>query len=163
MAHSEETKRKIREAWIERRKTFVSPTKGKRLSDETRQKMSEAAKQRGSNRTGKYHTAETRMKISQTARERKQRQVDIARYTGRFEKQSANDAAAARRRWRFDVFARDDFTCQQCGDTRGYDLVAHPIKPVAEHPELRYEVSNGITLCGACYDALRRAASSKVD
>lgn len=48
--------------------------------------------------------------------------------------------------WREAVFARDDFTCQSCGK-RGGKLTAHHIKTFAAHPDLRLEVSNGITLC----------------
>lgn len=42
MAHSEETKAKIRKAWEARRLTFVPPMKGKRMSEESRRKMSDA-------------------------------------------------------------------------------------------------------------------------
>ncbi len=42
------------------------------------------------------------------------------------------------------VFARDDFTCQITGK-RG-NIEAHHIQRYAEKPELRYVVSNGITL-----------------
>ena len=51
--------------------------------------------------------------------------------------------------WRDTVFARDDFTCQHCGST-SY-LHAHHIKPWAEYPNLRFEISNGLTLCIDCH------------
>lgn len=48
--------------------------------------------------------------------------------------------------WRTSVFKRDDFTCQKC-KRRGDGMTAHHLKPFATHPELRLEISNGITLC----------------
>ncbi|WP_416360620.1 HNH endonuclease [Burkholderia gladioli] len=49
---------------------------------------------------------------------------------------------------------RDRFTCQHCGDARGGNLHAHHILPFATHPELRVDVSNGITLCKPCHKAV---------
>lgn len=52
--------------------------------------------------------------------------------------------------WRNAVFERDNFTCQQCGK-RGVFLNAHHIKSFKNFPELRTELSNGITLCVHCH------------
>lgn len=52
--------------------------------------------------------------------------------------------------WRTLVFERDDFTCQDC-DTRGTKINAHHIKPWYLYPGLRFDVSNGITLCESCH------------
>lgn len=52
--------------------------------------------------------------------------------------------------WRLFVFERDKFTCQVCGRVGG-DLCADHIKPYAYFPELRYEISNGRTLCVDCH------------
>ncbi len=52
--------------------------------------------------------------------------------------------------WRTSVFHRDDFTCQECG-MKGIYIEAHHIKPWRDYKELRYEVSNGITLCRDCH------------
>ena len=155
MAHSEETKAKIRAAWIERRKTFVPPMKGKQMSEESRHKMSESAKKRGSNRTGKRHSIETRVKISQVTRERQPRGADAPSYKdGKLAERRGQRFSTEYKRWRFDVFARDHFTCQECGDSRGGNLVAHHIKPFADYPDLRFIISNGITLCERCHDKL---------
>lgn len=54
------------------------------------------------------------------------------------------------REWRLAVFKRDNFTCQKCGK-RTRDLEAHHIKESCNHPELIYDVNNGITLCHACH------------
>lgn len=55
------------------------------------------------------------------------------------------------KQWRMKVFNRDKFTCRECGDDRGGNLQAHHIKSFAEYPELRFIVSNGITLCKECH------------
>jgi len=51
--------------------------------------------------------------------------------------------------WRIAVFERDDFTCQIC-EERGGKLRANHIKTFAKHPDLRFELSNGITICQDC-------------
>ena len=53
--------------------------------------------------------------------------------------------------WRKAVYERDNYTCQRCGDNKGGNLNAHHIKPWADFPELRYVVSNGVTLCVKCH------------
>ncbi len=52
--------------------------------------------------------------------------------------------------WRGLVFKKDNFTCQACDQYGGYMHADH-IKSWSEYPELRYEVSNGRTLCRACH------------
>lgn len=52
--------------------------------------------------------------------------------------------------WREFVFARDNWTCQECGQ-RGGKLHPHHLKRLSEYPELCYVVSNGITLCVSCH------------
>ncbi len=52
--------------------------------------------------------------------------------------------------WRKNVFERDDYTCQDCGQS-GVILEAHHILTWALNPELRYDVDNGRTLCTQCH------------
>jgi hypothetical protein len=47
--------------------------------------------------------------------------------------------------WKRECLARDNFTCQKTGVSGG-DLVVHHINNFSEFPELRWEISNGITL-----------------
>jgi 5-methylcytosine-specific restriction endonuclease McrA len=59
------------------------------------------------------------------------------------------------REWRAAVFARDDYTCQMCR-LRGVRMEADHIEPWSRAPELRYEVTNGRTLCVPCHRSLGR-------
>jgi len=59
--------------------------------------------------------------------------------------------------WREAVFKRDNYTCVKCGIIgkkglgRTVVLNADHIKPFAKYPELRFEVSNGRTMCVSCH------------
>ncbi len=61
--------------------------------------------------------------------------------------------------WRIAVYRRDRFACQACGNI-GKNLHAHHLKPWLKHEALRYDVSNGQTLCASCHYAVhaKRAA-----
>ena len=58
--------------------------------------------------------------------------------------------------WRTAAFARDACRCQTCGDAQGGNLEAHHVRPWATHPELRFDVTNGLTLCDPCHNRLHR-------
>lgn len=57
--------------------------------------------------------------------------------------------------WRSDVFARDKWGCKTC-NTKGDCLEAHHIKGWSKYPELRFTVSNGVTLCKNCHKLAHR-------
>ena len=50
--------------------------------------------------------------------------------------------------WSKAVRSRDG-KCLHCGSLS--DLHAHHVKPKSTHPELKYELSNGVTLCYRCH------------
>lgn len=52
--------------------------------------------------------------------------------------------------WRDSVFIRDKYTCVLCSSTC-CELNADHIKPFSLFPELRFELSNGRTLCVPCH------------
>lgn len=56
----------------------------------------------------------------------------------------------AYQKWRRDVFSRDEYTCQCCGEI-GRVLNAHHIESFARNTELRTDINNGITLCQSCH------------
>jgi len=79
------------------------------------------------------------------------------------------------RQWRSDVFTRDNFTCQMCGDNRGGNLHAHHIKPFSKIIQ-KYEITtfeealeceelwnlnNGITLCKKCHIKIHKQLKNK--
>lgn len=58
-------------------------------------------------------------------------------------------------KWRTSVFMRDKFTCQHCNQIGG-ELNAHHLKPFSAFIDLRYEITNGLTLCKACHLKVHR-------
>lgn len=134
----------------------VSTFKGKRHTEEAKQKMRDAS--RGNkNRKGKNHTYESKQRMSKTKRELNSACSGERHHSykdGKVAERRGIRFSTEYKRWRYDVFARDGFTRQQCGDTKGGNLVAHHIKAFANYPELRFSIDNGITLCNKCHDAI---------
>ena len=54
------------------------------------------------------------------------------------------------REWRFEIYKRDNCTCQKCNE-RGGKLQAHHLLGFAQYPEARLIVDNGVTLCLNCH------------
>lgn len=57
--------------------------------------------------------------------------------------------------WRNAVRDRDGWECKHCGASDG-KLHAHHIKPWKTHPELRFDLGNGITLCVPCHEKVHQ-------
>lgn len=51
--------------------------------------------------------------------------------------------------WRREIVRRDGNKCVACGSTE--DIHAHHLRSYTLHPEIRYEMSNGVTVCGGCH------------
>lgn len=68
-------------------------------------------------------------------------------WTGNPRRRHRNSKQAS---WARKVISRDLASCRQCG-TSGVELQAHHIKPYQTHPELRWELDNGLTLCAPCH------------
>lgn len=57
--------------------------------------------------------------------------------------------------WRQAVYRRDNFTCRICGKVGG-KLAAHHIRKFSDHPDKRFDVANGVTLCWSpCHSSIR--------
>lgn len=65
------------------------------------------------------------------------------------------------------VLARDNYTCQKCGMRNGnrttVRLQVHHVKSYAEYPELRYNVSNGITFCLKCHNMTKKGVPRPIN
>lgn len=126
----------------------VGTMKGRRQSEEAKTKLRAA-------RALQLSTPETKLKISQS--------LKLAYRTGRRNRKNCPFYIDGRHNgkvpikqsyeyklWRQQVFTRDNFICQHCGQ-RGGELQADHIRPQSVFPELRFELSNGRTLCRPCH------------
>jgi len=59
-------------------------------------------------------------------------------------------SSQAMQEWRNGVFERDDYMCGFCGQ-RGGRLQADHIRPFNLYPEFRFDTGNGQTLCKECH------------
>lgn len=53
--------------------------------------------------------------------------------------------------WRKQVYKRDNYTCQCCGDSKGGNLNAHHLDAYCWCKEKRIDVNNAVTLCDSCH------------
>lgn len=60
------------------------------------------------------------------------------------------------KKFRIAVLKRDRFFCQWPGCGSSKRLNVHHIKTWTHHPGLRYDVSNGVTLCRVCHGRIWR-------
>jgi len=58
-------------------------------------------------------------------------------------------------KWRKDILKRDNYRCQMPNCKNKTRLQVHHIKRWASASTLRYEISNGITLCKQCHDSIK--------
>lgn len=85
------------------------------------------------------------------------------RYSGKDHPNYREDARRKNRggshhKWVNAVIGRDMATCRHCG-AREVELHAHHIKSYKDHPELRFDVSNGLTLCYKCHWEVHAASN----
>lgn len=60
------------------------------------------------------------------------------------------------KKWRRQVYQRDNFICQGCGEDDVSKIRPHHLKQMTKYPELAYEVDNGITSCIKCHPIMER-------
>lgn len=117
---------------------------GKKQSDEAREKIRLAL-------IGRKFSLERRIKMSEQRRGSKG-----ANWKGGLtEKNKTIRHSIEYKLWRESVFKRDNYTCTLCGARNGngkyVELNADHIKAFANHPELRFLIENGRTLCRPCH------------
>lgn len=128
---SEEHKKSLRLAWKPKGNVFgkgsIPWNKGKKHSEETKDKMRKA-------------------KLGKVGEE-------ANGWKGGLSRDKHSGGCPKYKKWRLDVFKRDDYTCQGggCDEPRGCYLEAHHIKSWVNYPELRYEITNGMALCKECH------------
>ncbi|MCX5781780.1 MAG: NUMOD3 domain-containing DNA-binding protein [Elusimicrobia bacterium] len=150
--NSEEQNKKISEALkgrhlLEETKRKISKWhKGKHHSDETRRKISESHKGSKNYLYGKHLSEETKKKMSEV-----HKRENNPNWKGCITPE--NDRIRKSREfrlWREAVLARDNYTCQKCGQ-KGGKLQSHHIFNFATYLDLRFAIDNGITLCKDCH------------
>lgn len=132
------------------------------MSKEYRETIRKVRMGKGNSFYGKKHSLASRMKISQSLKGRtawnKGKSYPAVKgeknpaWRGGVSSQYHKDRSSTRyKEWREAVYARDKYTCIFCGDAQGGNLEPDHIKPFAFFPELRFDVSNGRTLCKDCH------------
>lgn len=130
--------------------------KGRKLTEEHKRKIRENHK----GMSGKYHSEETKKKIRKAHKGRATPWNTGERcnwWKGGISKLKIykHYRNAKYLGWREQVFERDDWTCQKCGNRSSKEnpVMIHPhhIKSYTYYPKLRYEIDNGITLCVPCH------------
>jgi hypothetical protein len=95
---------------------------------------------------GRHHLVQTRLKLSD-----QRRGAMGSNWRGGTTPIANLERHSARMKmWKEAVLLRDNFTCQGCGAI-GDDVHPHHIKSFAKHPDLRYDVNNGLSLCTECH------------
>ena len=124
-----------------RAKNLPSPNIGRKISRETRDKISKS-------HFGITPSAEVREKMSLAKKGKTGDQAP--RWKGALSGNEKIRKSIEYRLWREAVFARDNWTCKKC-QKRGVSLHAHHIKSFSKYPELRLAIDNGITHCKVCH------------
>ena len=147
-----------------------NPNYGKHPSEETIRKMCIGRAKHTSYRSGYHHSEETRRKMRiarakysshtlglRRSDESKKRMSDAVLGDKHYNWQGGITPINHQLRkgvelriWRKAVFERDNYTCTICLK-HGVKLHAHHIKSFIKFSELRYELSNGLTLCHPCH------------
>jgi len=129
-----------------------NPMFGRKHSNETKAKIAITSKGRW---LGRKHKEESKNKASLTYKKLVALGIHPSWKGGKTSEIKMIRTSKPYRDWRTKVFERDDYTCQECGKRNGNGkrivLNADHIKPFALYVDLRFELSNGRTLCLDCH------------
>ena len=145
--HTKEAKRKMSISKIGKN----TWSKGRKVSNETKRKISESRLGEKHWNYGKKLSIKTRKKMSVAQKGEKSHL-----WRGGITKANVLIRCSLKYRlWRQKVFERDDYTCVFCKRKKEVSgkLNADHIKPFADYPKLRFDISNGRTLCIDCHES----------
>lgn len=151
--------------WMTGRKDFA-PFAGKKHSEETKKKISESRKgkclgnQQGFTKNHVPHNKGKSHPVHDADWRRKTSEANSGpnhwNWQGGINSENRLMRSSTRHKeWSLAVLRCDRWRCQKCG-SNGRDLTAHHIEPWSKNRELRFEVSNGVTLCRACHCGLHK-------
>ncbi len=139
------------------RKRIGDANRGKQhppMSEVTKQKLREASLRNGNRPPIKYGTDNHFFGKSRKGKDNPRWISDRSKLQ-RYNDDSKDRRSSTYNAWRKQVWLRDDFTCKIANPDCEGRIEAHHILGWSEHPELRYEVKNGITLCHAHHPRVR--------
>ena len=186
--YSEKWRKKVSKGWF--KKGIVPWSKGKKMSVETKRKLSKALKGRKAWNKGKEMPEKIKKKLSEISKGKHfSPKTEFKKGQNKGDKNPAKRAGIGKKiseakkgkphfnqrgenhgnwkggitpknekirksieykSWRENVFARDNWICQKCGE-RGGKLASHHLHNFADFFELRASIENGITLCKKCH------------
>ncbi len=146
---------KVRTAEHRKNISIAAKNREWKPDEKYRETMRQHALRRGFGKIGRVWTIEERLKSSASHKGSKA----PAWKGGISPLHSKIRGSVGYRIWRSSVYARDHYTCKLCGKKNEWDkekkrrtgIHAHHIKPFCNHPELRFDVNNGMTLCIPCH------------
>lgn len=122
--------------------------KGKKHSEQTKQKMSEIHKKIGS---GKWMTGRPAWnkgkEWTEMKGEKHPRWVADRTKLQKYSETNKDRRSSVYRNWRLNVYKRDSYNCKINNSECEGRIIAHHILSYTKYPELRYDINNGITLC----------------
>lgn len=151
--HSEETKRKMREAWKHRimpegyGKKISIALKGKPKSTQHIINMAKA-------HTGLKRTIEQRQLMSKVHLGQRKGELNNKWKGGITSIMTKIRKSNNYQIWKELVYQRDGYKCRLCLNNK--KINAHHNRTFSEFPELRFNIDNGITLCKECHSLLHK-------